>query len=483
MVNRLLLLFELFILFLLASSLKEEGELKYLTFDFYTNLTLNNSMKPIQFFQTAFYNQIYINLKVGSTKQNIPFYLYLQQYPLVLQSSNAKKGEIKGIYDENKSDKYRKISEEKEFISGDLVKGILSEDIFEINSNPSIIKFYLSVENYKPSHLTSGGKIGLKYYRGDDEEENSGFTKNLKDLDLISTYDVSILYDSTSFDNDRGKLFIGALPHEIDKNRYKLEYYNKFTVSNLYGLWDFWFDNTFLGQEVVESSKQAYFYPEFGFIVGTRNFFEKLNNISKWHEYFNITKKCHFSNFHIDDMDANIHGDLRFLFEFTGYYCDKDVNVYDIINENLTFHLNTKPDIFSLNSKDIWIERNGYKYFLILQTLNPENSWIFGKPFFKKFHMVFNLNSFQISVYSQVNYNDAPSDNKPTNHTILYICIILGLVLIVGVLAFFLIKFYIYGPRKKRANELLDENYEYKPHENEENKIIASEDGENENVK
>ena len=211
MVNRLLLLFELFILFLLTSSLKEEGGLKYLTFDFYTNLTLNNSMKPIQFFQTAFYNQIYINLNVGSTKQNIPFYLYLQQYPLVLQSSNAKKGEIKGIYDENKSDKYRKISEEKEFISGDLVKGILSEDIFEINSNPSIIKFYLSVENYKPSHLTSGGKIGLKYYRGDDEEENSGFTKNLKDLDLISTYDVSILYDSTSFDNDRGKLFIGAL--------------------------------------------------------------------------------------------------------------------------------------------------------------------------------------------------------------------------------------------------------------------------------
>ena len=54
-------------------------------------------------------------------------------------------------------------------------------------------------------------------------------------------------------------------------------------------------------------------------------------------------------------MDANIHGDLRFSFEFTGYYCDKDVNVYDIINENLTFHLNTKPDIFSLNSKDIWI--------------------------------------------------------------------------------------------------------------------------------
>ena len=111
--------------------------------------------------QVIAFIQIYINLKVGSTKQNIPFYLYLQQYPLVLQSSNAKKGEIKGIYDENKSDKYRKISEEKEFISGDLVKGILSEDIFEINSNPSIIKFYLSVENYKEKTMKNRYSDGI----------------------------------------------------------------------------------------------------------------------------------------------------------------------------------------------------------------------------------------------------------------------------------------------------------------------------------
>jgi hypothetical protein len=54
------------------------------------------------------------------------------------------------------------------------------------------------------------------------------------------------------------------------------------------------------------------------------------------------------------------------------------------------------------------------------------------------------------------------------------------LIFIVGLLAFFLIRIYINKPRKKRANELLDDNFEYKEGENNENKIISPE-GENKN--
>ena len=38
-----------------------------------------------------------------------------------------------------------------------------------------------------------------------------------------------------------------------------------------------------------ERAKNAYFYPEIGFIVGTRNFFEKIKNTTIWNEYFNIS--------------------------------------------------------------------------------------------------------------------------------------------------------------------------------------------------
>ena len=74
-------------------------------------------------------------------------------------------------------------------------------------------------------------------------------------------------------------------------------------------------------------------------------------------------------------MDAN--GDNRFMYEYTAYYCDKDVDVKNIINTNITFYSKDFGNILRLNNKNLWMERNDYKYFMILQTLNPENSWIF----------------------------------------------------------------------------------------------------------
>ena len=86
---------------------------------------------------------------MGSNKQKIPFYSYLQQYPLALQSYNAKSGEVKGIYDETKSNTYKAIKEEKDFEYEDLVKGMLSTDNFYFDSNPSNIHFFLSIEYYQ----------------------------------------------------------------------------------------------------------------------------------------------------------------------------------------------------------------------------------------------------------------------------------------------------------------------------------------------
>ena len=112
MVKFNLFILELSLLFLLINSLTDSQQnktIKYLKFPFQRNLTLKDSMTPKQFIEASLYNQIYIDLIVGSNKQKIPFYLYLQQYYLVLQSSNAKSGEVKGIYDETKSNTYRAI--------------------------------------------------------------------------------------------------------------------------------------------------------------------------------------------------------------------------------------------------------------------------------------------------------------------------------------------------------------------------------------
>ena len=69
-----LLIFELSLLFLLINSLEDSQQnktIKYLKFPFQRNLTLKDSMTPKQFFETSLYNQIYIDLIVGSNKQYI----------------------------------------------------------------------------------------------------------------------------------------------------------------------------------------------------------------------------------------------------------------------------------------------------------------------------------------------------------------------------------------------------------------------------
>ena len=48
---------------------KGEGVIKYLEFDFQRNITINESMEPEIIFKNFFYNQIYINIEVGSIKK------------------------------------------------------------------------------------------------------------------------------------------------------------------------------------------------------------------------------------------------------------------------------------------------------------------------------------------------------------------------------------------------------------------------------
>ena len=479
-----LLIFAFTFLIFSINALKDEKKdenVKYLNFAFERNLTLTDGMNPSDFFKTRFYNQIYIYMSVGSEKQKIPFYLYLQQYPLVLQPSDAKKEQVKGIYNPKNSKTYKQIlNKETEFPENDLLKGILSEDKFYFNDTSSATcKFYLSTENFHLSHITEGGKIGFQYLNEFQGDKQTSFVTYLKSLDIISGYNVSILYDSIILDENSGQLFIGALPHKIDDHKYKGEDFIELPTSkSSFSSWELVFKSVLLGNKTFDKEKASFLYPEFGFIVGTSNFFENIKNLTNWNKYFNLDKTCNSYNFSINDFEA--YGNYRFSFQYTGYYCKKDVNVNDIINQNLTFQFR-RPEYgvlfdFIFNNNDLWLEKGDHKYFLILETLSTENCWIFGKPFFKKYHMSFDLDSKIMGVYSNVDFTPREKEPEPKDNTILYICIISGLVIIIAVLTFFLIRFFVYSPRKKRANELLDDNFEYK--EGDKENVIMPPEGE-----
>ena len=438
---------------------------KFLEFPFKRNLTRNDKLTPEEFFKTYFYNQLYINLKVGSNKLEIPFYFYLHQYPVVLQPKNVKENEVKGKYDETESKSYKPLNEEETFNYGDLYKGILSRDIFYFNDNNGVpTEFYLSKENLQNAHITEGGKIGFRMKPKYGESEGTSFIKSLKEKFIISSPVLTLEYNSKKEEEDSGKIYIGAYPHLFDSSRFKEEYFESSLAQADDGElnWILFFEEFQINSQTYEKSKNAFLYSELGFIIGNNNFFDYLNKTEAWEEYFYTKKKCHMLNFRINDFEGNDYF-VRFLFEYTGYYCDKDVDVEKLNIHNITFVSKTDKYSLNLTYKDIWMEKNGYKYLMIIKSGDIlDNVWFLGKPFFKKYQMVFDFDSKIIGFYSKVFNEENPSDDESSGNSIVkYVLIIVALSLIIIGLIVFLIKCYFDLPRRKRANELLDDNYNY----------------------
>ena len=115
---------------------------------------------------------------------------------------------------------------------------------------------------------------------------------------------------------------------------------------------------------------------------------------------------------------------------------------------------------FEFDSKELFIEYNNKKYFIVVF---PEDltfsTFIMGKPIFQKYDFIFNKESKKIGVYDK----SVPRYNKiwDTIWSIFKIILIILFIFII-ILVGYSIYIKLNGPRKKRANEIED-NYDYLP--------------------
>ena len=179
-----------------------------------------------------------------------------------------------------------------------------------------------------------------------------------------------------------------------------------------------------------------------------------------WKKYFN-TNKCHETKFIINDFEKN-DIDSKLPDEYTIYYCDKDVDISKIGIGNLSFIDKNSNYSFIFNSEFLWEEKNGYKYFKIIKHEFYNEYWYFGKPFFQKYHLVFDYDNKKIGLYTKIlNEGEKDDNNNKNKNLIIFIIVIIGLIIIIGVLIYILIKNYKKFTKRKRANELMDDNYDY----------------------
>ena len=312
-------------------------------------------------------------------------------------------------------------------------------------------------ENYTNTNKNNGNKNNNN--NGNKKNENENFVGNglfkeesanlitqLKKQDKINSYVFSIKYTN----DDNGEIIIGDLPHEYSPEKYSSKNYFFDTVSITKEPpfnWHFTYDKCLYGEEEVDKSNMVKLSIDFGFIKG--NSFLKKNLEKNFFAMNNCNKK------QINDYDI--------------FYCTKDALK------------NFKPIIFKLQSKycptitnanfefiadDLFIKDNNdndkYYFQIIFNTDGLFHNWVFGKPLFKKYQMVFDQDKKTYGFYLENNFNiinTLPNNIANTSTKISWILVVFLLIVSLGLL-YALHTLLPKIPRKLKANEL-EENFSY----------------------
>ena len=309
-------------------------------------------------------------------------------------------------------------------------------------------EFFLELVRNAKDNIT--GTIGLNL---NDMFNHVSILSLLKKNKLIENY--YWFFDFEKWDSNKGKLFLGVLPQEV--------YENKFSKDDLvstpgagrdtYTFYEVEFDEIYFknstgGKEIIGQSEKAELNLESNVIMGNHYFRSYINNSLN-----NLIQddKCFFETF------ENYYEPLDFKFDYDFFYCKNTKEIKEQLNKiipDLNFYLKILNYNFELKKEQILKEKGEYLYIYII-FCHQHNSWNLGKPISLKYQFIFNPDIKNVYFYKSLK-----KEEDENNYLVLKIIGVIALCIIFGVLGVILGK-KIYGIRKKRVNELKDDDFEY----------------------
>jgi hypothetical protein len=232
--------------------------------------------------------------------------------------------------------------------------------------------------------------------------------------------------------------------------------------------WNLNFDNINTGKidEYNEEDTIVGIMASYPYMIGSVKYFTYLNKT-----FFNTVIGKKYCKVHLFKK----HGKYSFD-DYYSFACDSKSEEFmdflnnsfpDLIFEHKELEMNftlTKNDLFAYNSFDN-LDTN--LYFLMINGLRGwTNYWHLGIPFLKKYRLSFNYDTRLIGYY----INDGKPIEKKEKEGFNFfksiyfkIIIIVVLVVIIFILGMLFQKKFRQS-RKKKANELDDDNFEYEPY-------------------
>lgn len=458
-----------------------------------------------EYFSSLFNNPIYTILKINNNE--VKFHITMSRFSTYISENTLKK--VDPIAADEKREKGNLYS--LDYIG--IPRALLTNSSFglKINKEKSLKMYNLSffmakkmVNNTKEietyCYANEPEEIGLNIFRGnklykvvveidpdedyrsDDDDyydysteetdkedkihKNDGFYME-EDTNLIIQLYAQKIISSPSFsikynkNGENGEIIIGGFPHEYDsKYKEKNFIYDSITLEQGLPVWLKKFDYIKYGNENLNGSKNIEFSLDSGFIVtSTMNepyFNDRFFTNEKYSEY--CGGKI-IGNYHVKYCSEKVIKEFKKLsFSFSSLYND-ELNTLEFDYNDL-FVKSNKEDIY---------------YFQIIFQSGYYN-WLLGRPLFKKYQMVFEQKKKIFGFYKSL--DEKENKNFPLAWVIVIILIIL-LICIITVSIVCYIKLFL-KQRKKKANELIDDNFEYEPNSEstkntEENQLFQNE--------
>ena len=437
---------------------------------------------------------LFTELELGTPVQKIPLIIKMKEIDYIITSVHQEKKENipdyyinKTLYDlsdefnhfnENKSSTYHYIQKcqkrehyyryEDEWPVAETTCPSYETFSFykdiDMKNKIKMEQLYFDLVRYMKDNVT--GVLGLNLFN--DIRTSSSFLSVLKRNNLTDNYYWFFDFDSPK--NEKGKLIVGALLDEIYEDKY-----DKNDLHNANFYYGYYYYSLDFQKIVVKNESESINFEdescELSFDINTlilnteyRRYFQNIIND------LIVGQKCFNDTF---DQCEDLYG---YKSELIFYYCKNEKEVKEQLKKiifPIHFYSNELNYLFEITIDEILKESGEFIYIKLLFS-KYGGRCILGKPFSLKYKFMLNPDKEGVGFYPKFKTKKGLEINWSI---VIKVLLIVGLCIIFAILGIIIGK-KLYGiSRKKRANEMNDDDYEYFS----EDKKEKDKDNENEN--
>ena len=404
------------------------------------------------------FNSTYTVIEVGTPPQKINFYFSTNHNNLYFTNMGCRNNSLFNYFESSTFSPIGNLDTE-----GEINKILFMESLFlyenlNLSSTDEIDEYpFILLSNFSEELLEDGlcGNLGIsimQYEKYDELPEE--FDYYMKYLGILNNY--------FSFINMNGSDYLinNIFLHEEFKDLFEdvnnISWIHPITRNNLLH-WEIYMDDIFYNKVHFKNKIIIDLNPLFELIVGINEY--KKNIQKDFFDSYIKNKICSIKE--INDFSLFECEENKFEIKDITNFPDLYIYNYDI---NHTFVMNGEELFYKLNNKYY------FKIIFPIKDFQP-NKWIFGKIFFRKYPTIFSPSNRIIGFYINPNgviiideENKEPEKRGSKNKVYIFIIIFIVALIFTGI-GIFIGRNYLFK-KKRKANELVDDNYRYEPDSN-----------------